>query len=525
MARKITFIPQTINPLTQKPKNTAEKRKVAGYARVSTDQDEQLTSYEAQVNYYTNYITKNPEWEFVGLYADEGISGTSTTHRSGFRQMIDDALAGKIDLIITKSVSRFARNTVDSLTTIRKLKEHHVECYFEKENIWTFDGKGELLLTIMSSIAQEESRSISENVTWGHRKRMQDGKVSLPYSNFLGYKKGADGLPEIVPEEAETVRFIYRSFLEGMTPYNISKALMEREILSPGGKKKWCASTVQSILKNEKYKGSAILQKQYTVDYLTKKTRKNEGQLPKYYIEESHEAIISPEEYELVQIEFDRRKKLGKHYSGTKTLGSKIVCSDCGGFFGSKVWHSTDKYRKVIWQCNQKFKKDCLCTTPTLNETEVKERFITAFGLFFQKRDIIISAVQEVISALSDFRSLDEKLTIAIEEMNYVTELHRLHVKNNRITAQNLEEYDKRSDELQKEYETKKAVYDKLLLKKNSRMNKIKALESLIVLLNQTDSPISEFDENLWHSIIEKVTVYPNKRMIFQFLDGTEIEA
>lgn len=280
MARTVTMIPQTINPLTHLPNDIVIKRRVAGYARVSTEQEEQQTSYAAQVDYYTKYIKKHGEWEFVKVYTDEGISATNTKHRDGFNQMIKDALDGKIDLIITKSVSRFARNTVDSLSTIRKLKEHNVECYFEKEQIWTFDGKGELLITIMSSLAQEESRSISENVTWGHRKRMADGKVSLPYSSFLGYKKGEDGLPKIVPEEAEIIRFIYRSFLEGMTTYSIAKALMYRGVLSPSGKEKWYASTVESILTNEKYKGSALLQKSFTTDFLTKKKKINEGEVP-----------------------------------------------------------------------------------------------------------------------------------------------------------------------------------------------------------------------------------------------------
>lgn len=176
-ARSVTVIPPTINPLTHLSKVTMQKRRVAGYARVSTDSDEQFTSYEAQVDYYTQYIKQNPEWDFVKVYTDEGISGTNTKHRIGFNEMIADAMSGKIDLIVTKSVSRFARNTVDSLVTIRKLKEKGVEVFFEKENIYTFDGKGELLLTIMSSLAQEESRSISENVTWGQRKRFADGKA------------------------------------------------------------------------------------------------------------------------------------------------------------------------------------------------------------------------------------------------------------------------------------------------------------------------------------------------------------
>ena len=194
-ARTVTVIPPSITPMTHLTNTQLYKLRVAAYARVSTDSDEQFTSYEAQIDYYTQYIQRNPEWTFVKVYTDEGISGTNTKRRAGFNEMIEDALAGKIDLIVTKSVSRFARNTVDSLVTIRKLKEKGVQVYFEKENIYTFDGKGELLLTIMSSLAQEESRSISENVTWGQRKRFADGKVNLPYKNFLGYRKGADGFP------------------------------------------------------------------------------------------------------------------------------------------------------------------------------------------------------------------------------------------------------------------------------------------------------------------------------------------
>ncbi len=237
--------------------------------------------------------------------------------------MVADALDGKIDLIVTKSVSRFARNTVDSLTTVRKLKEKGVEVFFEKEDIYTLDSKGELLITIMSSLAQEESRSISENVTWGQRKRFADGKVSLPYKHFLGYRKGADGLPEIVPEEAEIVRGIYRWFMEGMTPYKIACILIEKGIPTPSGKEQWHLSTVKSILTNEKYKGSALLQKKFTVDFLTKKTKVNEGEVPQYYVEESHPAIIPPEEFELVQAEMARRKELGKTLSQRQYIHSQ----------------------------------------------------------------------------------------------------------------------------------------------------------------------------------------------------------
>lgn len=248
----VTIIPATKNIHTKQPANAHVKRRVAGYARVSTDSDEQFTSYEAQIDYYTQFIAAHADWSFVEVYTDEGISGLNTKNREGFNRMITDALAGRIDLIVTKSVSRFARNTVDSLTTIRKLKDAGCECYFEKENIWTFDSKGELLITIMSSLAQEESRSISENVTWGQRKRFADGKVSMPYKHFLGYEKGPDGLPQIVPEQAETVRYIYDLFMGGKTIMAIAKQLTAERIPTPGGKDTWGSRTVESILTNEK---------------------------------------------------------------------------------------------------------------------------------------------------------------------------------------------------------------------------------------------------------------------------------
>ena len=356
-AKNVTVIPATYHAQTHQPATQKACRRVAGYARVSTDSDEQFTSYEAQVDYYTNFIRSHPDWEFVGVYTDEGVSGLGTRKRDGFNAMIRDALAGKIDLIVTKSVSRFARNTVDSLTTIRKLKEHGTEVYFEKEAIWTFDGKGELLLTIMSSLAQEESRSISENVTWGQRKRMADGKVTIPYKHFLGYRKGPDGLPEIVPEEAELVRRIYRMFIEGMAVSRIARTLTDEGIPTPGGKQKWQNSVIESILTNEKYKGDARLQKKFTTDFLTKKMKVNEGEVPQYYVRNSHPAIIEPGAWDQVQKEMQKRKANPRQRYCSSPFSGKIICGDCGCVYGSKVWHSTDQYRRVIWQCNGKFNR------------------------------------------------------------------------------------------------------------------------------------------------------------------------
>ena len=356
--RKIEPIPK----FQMQPILRNQKMKVACYVRVSTAKDEQKNSFAAQIDFYTKKIRMNPEWEFAGAYYDNGISGTSKENRSGFNRLIEDALSGKIELILTKSISRFARNTVDNIQTIRKLQEKNVVIYFEKEDIWTNDKKGEFLLTLMASFAQEESRSISENVTWGHRKRFSDGQCSLNYSWFLGYDKGPDGEFVINPEQAETVKLIYKLFLNGLTPYGICKELMKRGIKSPGGKDSWYSRTVESILTNEKYKGDALLQKYYTKDYLTHKQVKNNGEIPQYYVEDHHEAIIDSATFERVQREMEKRKGMDKKYGGVNPFSSKIKCGDCGGWYGSKVWHSNSKYRKVIFQCNHKFKNDCKCS-------------------------------------------------------------------------------------------------------------------------------------------------------------------
>lgn len=419
-------------------------RRAAGYARVSTDSEEQLTSYEAQVDYYTRYIRSRSDWQFVAVYTDEGISATNTKKRDGFNRMVQDALDGKIDLIVTKSVSRFARNTVDSLTTVRKLKDAGVEVYFEKENIWTLDSKGELLITIMSSLAQEESRSISENVTWGQRKRFADGKVSIPYGQFLGYRKGADGLPEIVPEEAEVVRRIYRLFMQGKTPNAIARQLTAEGIPTPGGKQVWQFTTVESILTNEKYKGAALLQKRFTVDFLQKKMKINEGEVPQYYVENSHPPIIQPDEWDRVQTEFQRRKAVGKDHNCTRLFSAQIICGDCGEFYGSKVWHSNSKYRRVIWQCNGKFKGDHKCGTPHLYDSDIQRLFLSAVSKLFAERETILETCRLMQSTLTDNTAIDGECEEILREMDVVAGLIRCCVEENATLAVDQTDYQAR---------------------------------------------------------------------------------
>jgi DNA invertase Pin-like site-specific DNA recombinase/regulator of replication initiation timing len=525
MSKKaVTMIPATISRFTSTPINEVRKRRAAGYARVSTDHEEQLTSYEAQVDYYTNYIKSREDWEFILVYTDEGISATTTAKRDGFNKIVSDALAGKIDLIVTKSVSRFARNTVDSLTTIRKLKENGVEVYFEKEGIWTFDGKGELLITIMSSLAQEESRSISKNCTWGQRKRFSDGKVCVPYSRFLGYDRGEEGGLVVNEEEAVTIRLIYKMFLEGATPHSIAKCLSEQGSLSPGGKEIWNQSAVKSILTNEKYKGDALLQKSYTVDFLTKKKKMNEGEIPQYYVENLHEGIIEPLVYEMVQQEMARRKPGKNRHSGVGLFASRIKCGDCGGWYGSKVWHSNTKYRRTIWQCNHKFKNDGKCKTPNLDEESIKSLFVSAVNKLLADKDEIIANFAIVRDTLFSTADIETEVKELKSELSVVAELMQKCIEENARVALDQAEYQERYDGLVARFDKAKARYDEVTGLISERKARGEMMDAFIAELQKQDGVITEFDERLWYTLVDFATVYKESDVRFTFKNGVEIQ-
>ncbi len=319
------------------PTQSPPKKRVAAYARVSTVKDAQENSLQAQREYFTEYIQRNQVWVFAGIYTDDGISGLSMRKRDGFNRMIADALEGKIDLIITKSLSRFARNTVDALTTIRSLKAAGVAVYFQKENINTMDSTGEFLITLMSSFAEEESRSISENIKWGVRHRFAQGIYHLP-ARLLGYHKN-----QIDEAEAKVVRFIYLLALTGKGSTEICNILMEYNIPSPGHGQEWNHNTIQSILKNEKYMGDAVLQKKFTVDFLQKKMKVNEGEVPQYYVENGHPAIISKSVWREVQ----------STWTDADPRNGAVICGDCGGRYGRKIWHSTT-YHNAVWECDNR---------------------------------------------------------------------------------------------------------------------------------------------------------------------------
>jgi len=526
----VRVIPATAPVLSAQVTNAAYKRRVAAYARVSTDSEEQQTSYEAQVDYYTKFIQSRPDWEFVTIYTDEGISAVNMKKREGFKQMVADGLAGKFDLLVTKSVSRFARNTVDSLTTVRKLKGKGVEVWFEKENIYTLDSKGELLITIMSSLAQEESRSISENVTWGQRKRMADGKITLPYAQFLGYEKGEDGLPKIVPEEAKIVRLIFRLFMEGKTYSAIARHLIRNGVPTPAGKEKWQACVVQSILTNEKYKGHALLQKTFCANFLTKKMIKNTGQVQQYYVEGSHPAIIDPDEWDAVQAEIERRKKLRGIGRCGSPFSGKIVCGECGGWYGKKVWGSykTEKtYRKEVYQCNEKYKhkgKDGhRCGTPAVTEEEIKAHFLTAFNILMANRDGLIEDCRLAQATLCDTTAIDTELAELLREIEVVAELSRKAIYENARIAQSQSDFNERNNGYLERHRQAMDRVDELETAKRERLAKSKTLDIFIRDIESRPLAITEWDEAFWLTVIDRVMVATDGKMTFAFRNGTEI--
>lgn len=397
MGKQVTVIKARPKAVVQN--NSTKKLRVAAYCRVSTEQEEQLNSFENQVSYYTAYINSKEDYEMAGIYADEGTSGTSTRKRTDFKRMIADCEKGKIDLIIVKSISRFARNTQDCLSYARKLKNMGIGVFFEKENINTMDGAGELLFTILSSLAQEESRSISENCKWGIRKKFSDGKYHLNTNRFLGYDKDENGTLIINEEQAVTVRRIFKEFMDGINPDVITKTLNEENVPGCMGEPRWSCSTIWGILSNEKYMGDAILQKTYTADFLTKKTEKNTGQVTQYYVENDHEAIIDKDYWTAVQMEIQRRREfmdtyhlrsMGR-YTDEQPFSSKVICGTCNNIFWRRTLPRNGSHIKV-WMCGQRYRTKGVtgCSSETIKEEALHDAFLKAWNGIIENRSIYL---------------------------------------------------------------------------------------------------------------------------------------
>ena len=406
MAKKVTVI-----KAAKAQKHTQEERrlKVCGYARVSTGSQAQATSYTAQVEYYTEKIESNPLWEFAGVYADEGISGTNVKHRDEFQMMISDCEDGNIDLILTKSITRFARNTVECIQTIRKLKEIGVGIYFEKENINSLEEDSELRITLSGAFAQSESESISANVTWGKRRAMEAGKVSIQYKKLYGYRKGEDGQPEIIPEQAEIVRWLYERYLTGASLRMIKDELEQQGVRCSEDSPEWTISRIRSILQNEKYCGDVLMQKTFRQDFINRKAIKNTGQLPMYLIENHHEGIVSREKYDAIQAEMARRnaaKSPSKNavtgmasYASKYALSERLVCGECGTLYRRCTWTRNGE-KRVVWRCVSRLdygKKYCH-NSPTLDEAPLQQAILAVLN-----------------TAMADKNSLIRQITAAME--------------------------------------------------------------------------------------------------------------
>ena len=346
----------------------------------------------------------------------------------------------------------------------------------------------------------------------------------MPYGQFLGYEKGEDGIPKIVEKEAVVVRLIYKHFLEGKTPAGIAKHLTTNKILTPAGKEVWSQSTVLSILKNEKYKGDAMLQKSFTVNFLTKEKKANEGEIPQYYVENSHPEIITPEVFDLVQHEFNKRKNVKGYKTGGECFSVKIICGECGRLYGSKVWHSTSKYRKVIWQCNAKFKNDKKCGTPHLYEGTLKLAFVDSFNNILENKEEILQGYEAIIQTLTDTSKLDKESATLQSENEVVNELLQKCVDENAHSALDQVKYEERHKALEERYENIKNGLEGINEKRLERRAKQENIVAFIKELEQKKGLLEGFDEELWNATTEKVIVHSEHELTFTFKDGMELE-
>ena len=418
MGRKVTVIPP-IAEMQGESRIDMRPKRVAAYCRVSTDREEQEHSFETQKAMYTEMIMMKPTWQMAGIYADEGITGTVAKKRPGFMKMIEDCRKGKIDMIVTKSVSRFSRNNLDCLMYVRELKQLGIPIIFEKEGINTIQVSSELLLTLFGALSQAESESISMNVKLGIRQSLKNGNVRFSYKTFLGYRKGADGQPEIVPEQADIVRRIYNDFLAGATYLEIAKRLTEENVPTMGGGNRWFSERIKSILKNEKYKGDALLQKTYITDPISKRVKKNNGELPMYYVENSHPAIIERRIFDKVQEEIARRAgkkkvkqtgtktELGR-YSGKYALTELLYCGECGTPYRRCTWSRNGK-KKIVWRCVSRLdygKKYCK-NSPSVEESRLHNAIAAAITKKANSEEINIGGIMNHIESFGSQRDTD----------------------------------------------------------------------------------------------------------------------
>jgi len=520
---------------------TVKKIRVAAYCRVSTKSDDQLNSYEAQVDWYTKYIASKPEWEPVGIFADPGLTGTHMRRRKKFNEMIQYALDGNIDLIIVKSVSRFARNTVDSLSTVRALRERGVKIFFEKENIDSLDSKCDMILSIHASLAEDESRSISTNIRWRKQKQVEAGEVSFNMGLLYGYRQekadketGAKKPVTIYEPEAEVIRNLYFGFLIGRSYQDLVDDLEGRKITTPKGKTKWQKSTIQSILQNEKYMGDVILQKTYARDFLSERRVKNTGQAPQKYVDNNHPAIIDRTTWRAVQAETERRNSLrtteetGKgRYSWRYAFSGALYCADCGAGYRRHNYVYGNR-TEVVWTCKEHIRGKEICAALPIKEKYLEAVFVRALNGLITNRDEIIQTVGDAVldaaqeagesgNADDEIRALDaeiEALQARILELN----------KQRSRREIDAERYNNDSRGIMTKLDALFAERDKFS-EQNGTAILSKAFSEMIAGFIATAKAQTEFDKDVFTRLVAAVRIKSRDDIIFELRDGTEAKA
>lgn len=516
----------------------ASKRqlRVAAYCRVSTDDEEQLTSYEAQKNYYTDKIMTNKEWTMAGIFADEGITGTSARKRPEFLRMIRQCKQGKIDIVLTKSISRFARNTVDCLNYVRALKELGIAVIFEKENMNTLEIDSEILITMLGAFAQSESESISANVRWGIRQAMKEGKATIQYKYLYGYRKGDDSKPEIIPDQAEVVRKIYDLFLSGTPVRGIQEYLNANSVPNINGESKWARSAIDSILTNEKYCGDVLLQKTYIDDCINKKVKKNTGQLPMYLVQNHHEGIISRETFDAAQAELARRSA-GKspskknaptgrsRYSSKYALSDRLYCGECGTRYQRCTWRNRDGSKRIVWRCVSRVdygNKYCH-DSPTLDEEPLHRAILAAINSAVKDKDNIVynlkaAMEKELAPAAGQQLSLSE-IDNRLEQLN--TEFSKVLAEASESGDQAAYS-DKFREIMQKQTALKaqRNEIQRMLAESGKAADHIDQCRQAAEVMPVA---ITEWDEALIRQVVESVTVETDGGIVVALKSGASI--
>lgn len=535
MAKTVRIIPA--KPKAELVREQQKGRlRVAAYCRVSTDDEEQLTSYQNQIEYYTEKINANPDWEMAGVYADEGISGTSTKHRDEFNKLMALCRRGRVDLILTKSVSRFARNTVDCLKYVRLLRARGIGVLFEKENINTLELAGELMMTFHSGFAQAESESLSTNVAIRQRMGMKAGKVLFQYKWLYGYKRGENDTPEIIPEEAVIVRRIYYSMLSGYSAKRIADSLSDDNVPPPHFAEKWSSSIIQRILKNEIYAGDSLRQKTYVTDCISKTVKKNTGELPQYYIMDNHPAIVPREIFNRVQEEFARRNsKTALSTSSSKTnkgrfsskyaLSELIHCGECGAAYRRTTWPAKDQggEKRIVWRCVSRLEhgKEICKKAPTIPEPALHAAIMEAIRLLKLDTEDAKADIQEILSEVIKHPG-DE----TAQEIDALIEYH----KNELIQLITLNPDANEADNIDhakfsmmlNSMEVLQARRETLLQRAQADANAEQRISEIMKSLQNGELDITEYDDTLVRKLVESVSVISEKLNVI-FRNGTEI--